>query len=351
MHKMMKRLLFAAVIIFAAFALLAWLGVWLSTPVTEDAASFVVGKGENTDLIVAHLKEQGVIRSEFLFRRVLASSGLATSLQPGTYDLRGARNFTDIITRLTSGGVPADEFVLLVKEGWNLSDIRKALLDDGFKGGDLYSVTGVPGVDARTHAAGGAPPAEDFSTEFPFLNGKPAYVSLEGFLFPDTYRIYRDATAEDVVRKLLGNFDEKLTADLRAKIAAQGRTIYDVVTMASIIEREVRTDDDRRMVADIFWRRVAAGMPLQADSTVNYATGKGMASVSYEDTKNVSPYNTYKYPGLPLGPICNPGLDAIEAAITPTPNQYWYFLTDANGAVHYAKTLDEQNRNKAEYLQ
>ena len=236
------RLLRSLVLLFALLAALAWAGVWLSTPVTAAASSFVVAPGDKTDVIIAHLKEQGVIRSAVLFKLALSKSDLATKLQPGTYDLRGAADFEAIITKLASGGIAANEQVLLVKEGWNLTEIQTALTQIGFKGGDLFRVTGVPAVDARTFNSDKAPWAKDFSAEFPFLKDKPPYVSLEGFLFPDTYRLFKDATAEEVTRKMLQNFDLKLTPALRSRIALGKHTIYEVVTMASVIEREVQTD-------------------------------------------------------------------------------------------------------------
>ncbi len=346
----MRRMLVPVCIVLILLAAIGWTGVWLSAPVTKDAAAFTVAVGEKTDVIIAHLKQRGVIRSTALFKLALSKSGLATKLQPGTYDLRGAADFDALIKKLASGGVAANEQVLLVKEGWDLRDINDALARLDVSGRDLYRVTGVPATDARAFNSDKAPLAKDFSADFPYLKDKPKYVSLEGFLFPDTYRLFKDATAEEVVRKMLENFDRKLTPELRVRIASQKRTVYEVVTMASVVEREVQTDEDRRKVADIFWRRIDRGMPLQADSTVNYVTGKGMASVSYDDTKNVSPYNTYKYRGLPLGPICNPGLSAIDAAVNPEPNDAWYFLTDKDGKVYYARTLDEHNRNKARYM-
>ncbi|MEY4744126.1 MAG: hypothetical protein RL272_71 [Candidatus Parcubacteria bacterium] len=347
----MKKLLVALIIIMSTLAVLAWTGAWLSTPSTGGTTPFVVAQGEGADAIVTRLKAQGVVRSGLLFKLALARSGLATKLQPGTYDFSGAGDFAEIIRRLASGGVPANEFVLLVKEGWNLSDIRAALAAAGYAGADkLFTVTGLPATDHRTLSASSAPKPADFSADFPFLKDKPPYVSLEGFLFPDTYRLFRDATPEQVVRTLLSNFDRKLTPDLRQRISDREKSVFEAITLASIIEREVKGDGDRRKVADIFWRRLQAGMPLQADSTVNYATGKSLPSVSLQDTEDVSLYNTYKYPGLPLGPISNPGLSSIEAAVSPEPNDAWYFLTDKDGTVHYAKTLDEHNRNKAKYL-
>ena len=149
---------------------------------------------------------------------------------------------------------------------------------------------------------------------------------------------------------MLENFETKLTPDLRAEIARRGLTVFDAVRMASVIEAEVRSDDDRAMVSDIFWRRVAAGRGLEADSTVNYCTGKSQAAVDYKALSVDCPWNTYKYKGLPAGPIGNPGLSSLRAAVFPKANPYWYFLTDADGNVHYAKTLDEQVANKRKYL-
>ena len=182
------------------------------------------------------------------------------------------------------------------------------------------------------------------------LKDKPSFVSLEGFLFPDTYRIYRDSSSEEMIKIFLANFEKKISPEMREKFTAQKRSVFAVIIMASIIEKEVRGDEDRRLVSDIFWRRLEKGMPLQADSTVNYVVGENNPSSTAEDLAFNSLYNTYKYPGLPLGPICNPGLSAIVAAIDPVSNANWYFLTDKTGAVHYAKTLEEHNRNKMKYL-
>jgi UPF0755 protein len=149
---------------------------------------------------------------------------------------------------------------------------------------------------------------------------------------------------------LLEHFQKKTSGDFFAEATASGRSFYDIVTMASIIEKEVRGEEDRQKVADIFWRRLGIGMALQADSTVNYATRKNLPSVTAKDLEVDSRYNTYKYPGLPPGPIANPGMTALIAAIRPLKNTDWFFLTDKDGNVHYAKTFDEHIRNKQKYL-
>jgi UPF0755 protein len=185
---------------------------------------------------------------------------------------------------------------------------------------------------------------------YPCLKVRTAGTSLEGYLFPDTYSLFPDATAASVTKKLLDNFGRHMTSEVMTAVSASQREFRDVIIMASILEREVQTPADRRLVADLFWRRLAKGMRLQADSTVNYVTGGRDPSISGSDLALESPYNSYRYEGLPPGPIGNPGLDAIMAAVQSTPNDYWYFLTDADSAVHYAKTYDEHLANKAKYL-
>lgn len=347
---MIRKALIIAILLIGLVAAGSWTAVVVSTPHTAGVTGFEVVKGDSVRAVAVRLKESGVIRSVAYFVWSTREARLETSLQPGVYDLSGEETMNGIAEVLSRGGTGSKEFTLRVTEGQNLSDIKQALADAGFTGDDLFRTTGIPATDHRTFSSDSAPQPKDFSKDFPFMAQKPPYISFEGFLFPDTYRIYRDATTEEVVKKLLANFDRKLTTELRSKIVAKGRTIFDVIIMASIVEREVRTPVDRRMVADLFWRRIGAGMALQADSTVNYATGKSLPSVTFEDLKNISAYNTYKYRGLPPGPISNPGLDAIEAAIEPTSNLYWYFLTDADGTVHYARTYEAHLKNKQNYL-
>jgi len=143
--------------------------------------------------------------------------------------------------------------------------------------------------------------------------------------------------------------ENKMSADFLAEINRQKKTVHEILTLASILEKEVSTENDRKIVADIFYKRLEIGMALQADSTVNYASGKSVPRASGKDLETDSPYNTYKYKGLPPGPICNPSLSAIKAAIYPAKNDYWYFLTTPDGKVIYSKTHDEHVKAKAKY--
>lgn len=338
-----KKTLLLLVVIAAAFGLSAY----YSSPGEPETTSFTIEQGESVESVVTRLADAGFVRSRTLFKWAVTKSGLATRIQPGEHDLAGVKTYGDIIGRIASGGVAADEVTLLVREGESLRQIDASLEGLGAAAaGGLYAVTGAPAEYPARVSAG----TQALEEEYSFLAGRPDGAGLEGYLFPDTYRIYRDASAEDVVRKMLDNFGERMTAGLLADVKATGRTFHEIVTMASILEREVRGAEDQRLVSDIFWRRLDEGMRLQSCATVNYVTGGDSPAVSYEDTQIDSPYNTYRYAGLPPGPIGNPGLGALEAAADPEPNGFWYFLTDTEGNVHYARTLDEHNWNKATYL-
>lgn len=339
----------SVIIAAAAIGGLIWGGLYLATPPARRTAVFTVAAGESTESIMRRLKEDGLIRSVAVFKMSLQGSGMATKLQPGTFELGGVTTYRQMIERLAGGGIPANEVVLKVIEGWNLRDIKAEFGRLGLTGAaGFFDKTGEPLAEPRRSDRR---PSPDLSSKFAFLADKPASASLEGYLFPDTYRLYKDATAADVVEAMLNNFRKRLSeGDTMALIERSGRSLHDVLTMASVIEKEVRTETDRRLVADIFWRRLEVGMALQSCATVNYVTGKSSPAVSSEDLQVDSPYNTYKNAGLPPGPICNPGLAAIRAAVSPQPNGYWYFLTDEAGGVHYARDLDEHNRNKARYL-
>jgi UPF0755 protein len=312
----------------------------------KDAGStlFVVAKGDGAKAVATRLKESGLVRSRTYFLMTVWSRGSKTGFKAGVFELSKSMSTREIERALTAGKPVSNERNVTLLEGWTLEDIADYLEAEGVASKTEFHAEA--GESAKADQAG----LPDWGASYPALAGRPSGASLEGYLFPDTYRIYVDAGAKALVRRMLANFEAKLTPDLRAEIAAKGRTVHEIVTMASIIEREVRGEEDRAMVSDIFWKRVEAGRGLEADSTVNYVTGHSKPAVSYQETRIDHPWNTYRYRGLPPGPIGNPGLAAILAAIRPKPNPYWYFLTDARGNVHYGATLEEHNANKEKYL-
>lgn len=162
---------------------------------------------------------------------------------------------------------------------------------------------------------------------------------LAGYLFPDTYRFYQDASVEDAIQKMQNNFEQKV-----------GQISYNDLILASIVQKEVVKQEDMKKVAGIFLKRLKAKMPLQSDATINFITGKNLIQPSIEDTKTESFFNTYLHLGLPPKPICNPGLTAIKAVRNPEKTEYWYFLTPPNMETIYSKTLEEHNRAKAKFL-
>ena len=249
------------------------------------------------------------------------------------------------IFNLLTSALGENEKTITVPEGWTAKDIGFYFENQGmFMAEEVLEVTGFPPSPGYAPMAG-----LDFGGEFDFLKDKSRAVGLEGYLFPDTYRIYNNASVKDIVRKMLANFNRKLTPQMRADIAKNQMTIFDTVILASILEKELKTYDDKRNAASVFYKRLNANMALQADSTINYVTGKKNVSVSAEDLKLDSSL-TLTNTAACRGPICNPGLDAIKAAIYPEKNDYWYFLTDKNGQAHFAKTLEEHGENRIKYL-
>jgi len=252
--------------------------------------------------------------------------------------------------------IPKPEETIQILEGWTMRDIGQYLETRGlYKNEDFLDITGFPQIDYRDNQT--KPALNDFSTQFSFLEDKPKYYGLEGYLFPDTYRIYASSTVPEVIEKMLANFDKKLTAQMRADIKAQGKTIYEIITLASLVEKEApidyQTSDDRdaRIIAGIFLNRLHIGQGLQSDATLSYIYGDNKPAHTGAELENSSPYNTYKYRGLPPGPICNPGILAIKAAIYPIVTEYNYFLTPkGKDTVVYARTYQEHLQNKYKYL-
>jgi len=339
----MKKVIFYLIIllIIAGLGASAWFIFGILTPVKITAQSdFTIITGDGVHQISYNLKQKNIIRNQFIFETYVFLKDVGSNFRAGDYSLPEVINIKRLVDLLTSGEA-ADNPEILVKEGDTIDDIDGSLAGQGqFKAGDFLSA--LKGLN------------QDFLSDREFLTDKPATARLEGYLFPDTYSFFSYSSASDLIRKMLNNFDAKLTDDLRLEIKKQGKTIFDIITMASIVEKEVKIDQtnpgpDGHVVAGIFWKRLSAGMPLQSDATIKYEIKRTPTAA---DLKIDSPYNTYLYQGLPPGPICNPGLAAIKAAIYPVESDYWFFLTELNkqGTVHYAKDFQEHEANIAKYL-
>lgn len=226
-----------------------------------------------------------------------------------------------------------EEISVTVIEGWTTRDIAADLNGRGIdvRPSDFYAERLVKD-DALLREAS-------------FVNALPASSSVEGYLFPDTYRVWKDELPDGLLRKQLLEFARK-TDGFEAEAQRQGRTLHDVVILASIIEKEARHDEDRPIIAGIFMNRLANGMLLQSDATLNYILQTGRSRLNQTELQNESLYNTYKYAGLPPGPIANPGMASLNAALHPATTSYFFFLTDDAGKTYYAKTFDEHVRNR-----
>lgn len=319
-----------------------WMTGNVNRAVADDLPSvaFTVGAGQKLRQVALALERQRLIPSASAWALYAILQSQRSNILAGQYSLNPSMTGREILRTVTSGDKQSKEVTVKIREGLTAEATAEILEGAGVVTRSDF-LTAARVTDSRT-----VWPDKTYG----FLADKPTVATLEGFLFPDTYRFFKDSSAAVTVQKLLDNFDRRIGSSLRQTAARQRRTLYEEIIMASILEAELKTDADRAMAADIFWRRLDAGIALQSDATVNYVTGKGRLQPSIADTEVDSPYNTYRHRGLPPGPINNPGLSAIRAAINPTANDYWFYLTAKDGKTIFSKTLDEHNRNKAEYL-
>jgi len=330
----------------------AALGVYLSanqealhTAFGTDATpvSFEVSSGQNASQIAEQLAAQGLIGDAALFRSYMRYYGLDRQIEAGVYQLAATMTIPEIAQALTHATPP--EITVRITEGWR----REQIADF------LDTQVGLPFTGVDFLAATGVAPSLPQGTALTEM-GLPPAATLEGFLFPDTYQLPADATAADLVERMLQNFDARVTPQMRADSEARNLTLFEVVTLASIVEREAIIAEERPVIASVYLNRLAAGTKLEADPTVQYAMGYHAdsgewwnRSLTQEDYYSVdSPYNTYLYPGLPPGPISNPGLDAIRAVIYPATTPFFYFRADCDGSGrHRFATTYEEHLNNA----
>lgn len=320
----------------------------ISVPASRDAEqkTFTILPKEGGARIAKNLQREGLISSPTLFKAYAFLSGKSDNIMAGQYKLSSGMSIKEILSNLTSGKAQADTNIVRLKEGWTNEDIAKYLDENNI-------------VSAKEFNAA----LKKTSTSFLYFGEKPKVKSLEGYLFPDTYFFAKNTSAEKIIQRLVDTLDLKLTAQIVSEIKAQDKTIYDILTLASIVEKEVGRNKnvlsredvsnlqvEREIVAGIFYNRLAIGMALQSDATVTYITKKRNPQASIADTQIDSPYNTYKYKGLPPGPISNPSLSSILAVVRFRDTDYLYFLTKEDGTAVFAKTFEEHSRNKAEYL-
>jgi UPF0755 protein len=309
-----------------------WVEHQLHSPANPGSGTvrIVVPPGSTFHEVADTLHRAGLIDSTIVFDLYARYHHLDRNVQAGAYQFGRNKNMPQILQALQTA-IPEEVFIT-IPEGYTIQKTA-AMLDKGtlIKGSDYVQV------------------ARQGQFDYDFLQGRPAGASLEGFLFPDTYLVPRTVTAKQLVTLQLDAF-KKLWGGTRKDLATQRKlSAIQVVTIASMVEREALFDVDRPMVASVIYNRLAAGWPLQIDATVLYAKGVWQSTVTLDDLKIQSPYNTYLHPGLPPGPIANPGAKAIDSVLKPAQTDYFFYLSDSQGHNHYAKTNDEFNRLKKQY--
>ena len=297
-----------------AFAVLSAYAVFIAPPLAYPVGgSITIPEGTTVQEAGLMLEKAGAVRSSFAFSLIVRALNPDGGVQASAYALYEKENAFSLATRFAKGITGMEPIKVTIPEGLTSFEIA-ALLKD------------------KLH---------EFDAESFEVLGR----ANEGYLFPDTYYLLPGTPAETVVRIMRDNFNAQV-GPLEEEIRAFGKSVNEVVTMASLLEREARKPETRRMIVDILWRRIDLGMPLQVDAVFGYIYGKSGYAPNFDDLKVESAYNTYLNRGLPPTPIANPGLEAIKATIDPTPNSYLYYLTGSDGRMYYAKTFEAHVANR-----
>jgi len=308
-------------------------------PVSDDQTrqTFVVSPGQSAVDIGSELSARGLIRSPLVFRLLVEARGVGNQIESGEYHLSPAMSTNEMISVL-SHGASRSGVTLTIPEGWRAEQTAQKL--------EALGLSSAADFLALVHNPGGL--------ELP--DSIPAGQSIEGYLFPDTYDIAKDADARKLAQMMVRQFDRKLNPQLRQRAAGNGLFVHQVVTLASIVEREAARPAEQPIIASVYLNRLNNNMPLQADPTIQFAVatadparaleiGFWKRELTRDDLQVSSAYNTYLIHGLPPGPICSPGLDAVEAVLNPSQTDYYYFVARGDGSHAFARTEAEHRAN------
>ena len=356
-----KRSLFAKIFIVIAILLLGiliaifFITDWYNTSIystseTHSEVEFRVNTGDSLVNIADTLEEKGLIKSKDALRLYLRLNNLSPNIKAGDYLLNTNQSVPQLIEIFEAGAFKPSVWVT-IKEGLKNESIGEILNSSLIEGGERKKFDYDEFINLVEN-----PGQATFSEEVTnFLkDNKPNDKPLTGYLFPDTYRINSDADAKEVIEILVMNLKTRLDensiqTDSIFWDTSIVRNFYEALTLASILEKESGRDDDIKMVSGVFYNRLSENYPLQSDATVNFATGKNERGASFKDLEIDSPYNTYKYAGLPPTPINNPGIRSIDAAVEPKETNYYFFWHSSQNKIYFAVTYDEHQRNIRNY--
>lgn len=328
---MMRALkIIVALIVLAIVAGAGWFAyaIWGDASHPETTKDVIVARGSTFHDIASQLAGAGIIRNETAFRAYAKLAHADTTAHAGEFRFPPHQTPAQVLAQLQSGGAQVAKWVT-IPEGYTAKQIAQRLQDEGIGSAQTFS-------QAFLHDS--------------MVIGGTRTKNLEGFLFPSTYLIPNDASPKTVEDILTAQFRKELPKDAAQKARAHGLTVPQVVTLASLIEREAKADDERALMAGVYYNRLRLGMPLEVDATIEYALPEHHDVITYGDLKTDSPYNSYLHQGLPPTPIANPGEPSLRAAFNPKPSPYLYYVYKGNGHHAFARTLAEQNANIAKYL-
>lgn len=317
----------------------AWY-VWAQLqPVKTDspqAVAVTIPSGANSKQIGQILEENNLVRDSRIFSYYVRYKGLSSRLQAGDYRFTPGEPLDSILGKLANGETYVETFTFTIPEGFTVEQIADRLAEQGV----INKETFLKEVNEGTFSY-------DFVKNIP--ERPEIKYRLEGYLFPETYEMKAGSTEREIIDRMLAQFAEEIKPEWQEELEKNKITLHQAVTLASIVEREVRSDKERAKVAGVYFNRLAKNMLLQADATIQFIFGEQKEIVTYDDLKIDDPYNTYLYPGLPPGPIASPGRQALAAAIYPEQHDFLYYVTkkDGSGEHYFAKTYAEHQRNIA----
>lgn len=308
--------------------------------ISGENIEFSINKGDSTNIIAKNLAGKNIINSEFYFKIYAWKNNISRDFKAGNYLLNTNKNIIEITKILSEGDNYGEEITIKVIEGWTNHDITNYLDTIKFK----------KSIDKESLINTKIKNQPKKIKQSPILKDAPLDANLEGYLFPDTYRVFVDAQEEEIILKMINNLEKKITEEMLIDIKNQGKSIHTIITMASLIEKEVNNKKDMKTVSGIFWNRLNNNIKLQSDATLSYFFKDNLSAHSLKDLETNTPYNSYKYKGLPPTPISNPGIEAIKSAIYPEKTSFLFFLTGKDGITYFANTYKEHLKNKTNYL-
>jgi UPF0755 protein len=320
----------AALVVLLAVGIGALVTLLPGTANLSEPVTVVIDEGMGTKAVARRLADAGVVKNVTSFAMYTKNQKAAGDLRPGTYTFEGKVTYADVLAQLKNGRGNDNTVNVTIPEGKTVPQVAAIWADAGLCTADEFLAA-----------------CAELDVPYDYIPDGDDYNRLEGFLFPETYNVLTTWGAEELVNLQLAQFDKIWTDERRQQAADLGYSAKEIVTVASLIEREARVASERPLIASVIYNRLAIGQALQIDATIQYILGEQVERVTYDDLKIESPYNTYLNAGLPPGAICSPGLSCIDAALSPADTEYYYYRTknDGSGEHNFAKTYAEHLAN------